>query len=81
MLNGVVVSWRDVVEVAEASGWLGLVVDEPGAPVIAVDARKSGAWAEAGADQEERARIQTTKTDDAVRLWVHASIAVYKGER
>ena len=39
LLNGVVVSWRDVVEVAKASRWLGMVVDEPGAPLIEVDAR------------------------------------------
>ena len=41
MLNGVVVSWRDVVEVAEASRWLGLVVDEAGAPLIEIDARRT----------------------------------------
>ena len=40
-MNGVVVSCRDVVDAIKDPRWLGLVVHEPGTPVIAAEARKA----------------------------------------
>ena len=41
LVNGVVVLCCDVVNANKDPRWLGLVVHEPGAPVIAAEARKA----------------------------------------